>query len=120
MRQTQTPPPGAALVAWRQSHPVALVTGTSTGYMLHRVVDEEELPPVFGDTQFRTRHDAGDAACGRATERCVAATDFLTELVVDMIHFFATLGEEYDEGTFFADDDAWTFQRIRIFDASFT
>ena len=57
---------------------------------------------------------------GRATERCVAATEFLTELVVDMIHFFATLGEEYDVGTFFADDDAWTFQRIRIFDASFT
>lgn len=68
----------------------------------------------------RCRHDAGDAACGRATERCVAATEILTELVVDMIHFFATLGEEYDVGNFFADDDAWTFQRIRIFDASFT
>lgn len=75
-------------------------------------------PPVFGDTQFAALRR--DAACGRATERCVAATDFLTELVVDMIHFFATLGEEYDVGNFFADDDAWTFQRIRIFDASFT
>ena len=42
------------------------------------------------------------------------------ELVVDMIHFFATLGEEYDVGNFFTDDGAWTFQRIRIFDASFT
>ena len=78
-------------------------------------------PPVFGVLRKGDFPRCRQAMCyGRATERCVAATEFLTELVVDMIHFFATLGEEYDVGTFFADDDAWTFQRIRIFDASFT